>query len=337
MKVAHRLYLAILPAVLGVLTVAGLAYWGERGRQAPEDFVTVAAIVALVSLVLAWRNTRYVAQRIERLMPGDAPVESAGSAGWAVIRELASLRQLFAGRVGRDELDAIQANIDRLQVLLDRARQDAEMREREAKERSDEYARLLAASTELMARRLTDVRLPIHVLLENRFGDLNENQEEMLEAARVASEGADAEARRLHEVAQLDLGRAVLRDEQVSVRDILASVTPALRALAATRGVRLELDLVPAPPRVRGDAIRLREVIATLLHRAVFAAAPGSRLLVTLKALDGRLALSASAAPAPADFPELPLVSRIVRATGGELHVDAAEGLSLSLPLAAGA
>lgn len=35
MKVSHRLYLTVLPAILGVLAVAGLAYWGQYAHVIP--------------------------------------------------------------------------------------------------------------------------------------------------------------------------------------------------------------------------------------------------------------------------------------------------------------
>ena len=54
-------------------------------------------------------------------------------------------------------------------------------------------AKTLAAAT----RWLGQVRISLHILLENRFGDLNENQEELLGAARAAADEADAELRKL--------------------------------------------------------------------------------------------------------------------------------------------
>ena len=34
MTVSQRLYLAVVPAIVGVFAVAGLAYWGQYDRQA---------------------------------------------------------------------------------------------------------------------------------------------------------------------------------------------------------------------------------------------------------------------------------------------------------------
>ena len=58
MRVGQRLFLAVLPAIVGLLTVAGLAYFGEYAHEAPEWLVALALAASLGSAALAWRNTR---------------------------------------------------------------------------------------------------------------------------------------------------------------------------------------------------------------------------------------------------------------------------------------
>ena len=67
MRIAQRMYLALLPALLGVVTVGALAYWGQYEHEAPVWFVVVVAIATIGSLIVAWLNARYVTRRIERL------------------------------------------------------------------------------------------------------------------------------------------------------------------------------------------------------------------------------------------------------------------------------
>src|ERR1700694_1952313 len=67
MKISHRLFLGVIPSVVGLFTVAGLAYWGQYAHTAPQLVVWAAGAATLVSLVAACGNTRYVAHRVERL------------------------------------------------------------------------------------------------------------------------------------------------------------------------------------------------------------------------------------------------------------------------------
>jgi hypothetical protein len=48
------------------------------------------------------------------------------------------------------------------------------------------------------------VRLPLQILLESPFGELNENQEELLRDARAAADAIDAALRKLGHVADID-------------------------------------------------------------------------------------------------------------------------------------
>ena len=50
MKVGQRLFLAVIPAVLGVFTVALLAYFGQYARTAPEALVVHRDVIAAVGL-----------------------------------------------------------------------------------------------------------------------------------------------------------------------------------------------------------------------------------------------------------------------------------------------
>src|SRR5579863_6367785 len=70
MRIAARLFLSLVPAILGVFTVAGLAYWGRYDRQAPHVLVITAVIASVASLIMTWMNTRFVANKVKKLAEG---------------------------------------------------------------------------------------------------------------------------------------------------------------------------------------------------------------------------------------------------------------------------
>ncbi len=118
-------------------------------------------------------------------------------------------------------------------------------------ERLQEYAALLAEAASAVARHLDEVRLPIHILLENHFGQLNENQEEMLAAARAAAEAASVELGRLREIAELDRGVLNFRRDRVRVGDLLRALEPQLEADGERTGVRVSIDVAAGTPAGR--------------------------------------------------------------------------------------
>jgi signal transduction histidine kinase len=298
MRVSQRLYLAVLPAVLGVFLVAALAYWGRYARAIPEVVLGVAAIAAVASLIMAWRNTRYVAQRIERLA-------DAGSA-----------RKHRA----TDELETIERVVDTLSSEVTVAREAGAEHERAASARVAEYANLLAEASAGVARRLDEVRLPLHILLENHFGDLNDNQEEMLAAARKATEEAEAELQTLHDIAQLDRGALELRRDSIRVGDMIHSLLPTLRARAEREKVQLELNIAPALPRVLGDPTRLREALALLFGHRVEHTPPGDTVRIDVEHDRKNIRITVSHAPLPAMGAEELLARRLTEAHGGQIE-----------------
>ncbi|MDB4911549.1 MAG: hypothetical protein JWO39_2372, partial [Gemmatimonadetes bacterium] len=93
MKVGQRLFLSVVPAVLGLFLVAALAYWGRYARTAPGLVVILAAVAALASLIVSWRNTSYVVHRVQRLAGHTTAVDGKSDASTTasrrdVLREL---------------------------------------------------------------------------------------------------------------------------------------------------------------------------------------------------------------------------------------------------------
>jgi hypothetical protein len=72
-----------------------------------------------------------------------------------------------------------------------------------------EHAALIARTAEELAARLDEVRLPLHILLSDHYGELNENQEEMLGAAQTAATEAAVVVARLRALIAGEAGDGV--------------------------------------------------------------------------------------------------------------------------------
>ena len=141
-----------------------------------------------------------------------------------------------------------------------------------------DYQRLLLELATDLAARFDSVRLPLHILLENRFGELNENQEEMLEAARVAADVAGESVRRLRELAELGLGTLTLSPTRQRTEDVFRSIVSAIAASAERAGVQLMTSVEPPLPAIRVDGARVREALTLLATQAVQRAVPGTSM-----------------------------------------------------------
>jgi signal transduction histidine kinase len=278
MRVGARLFLSLVPAILGVFTVAGLAYWGEYARQAPHVLVITAVIASVASLIMTWMNTQYVAKRVQKLAEG-TPRDGSGGFRLRDVADAVTGRAISTGT--RDELDRIEQTVDRLSTELERVRAERNESQAESGIRIREYTKLLADATADAMKQLDEARLPLHILLDNKFGDLNENQEEMLAAARSAVEQADLRLRRLREIVDIDAGRVALRKDAVRTGDVITSLLPGLNAQGQDAGVEVTADLAPALPRVTADRAKLQEACGLLLSERVRGLPPGSRVSIS--------------------------------------------------------
>lgn len=261
MKVGQRLFLAVIPAVLGVCAVAALAYWGQYARSAPQALILVAMVASLVSLVVAWRNTRYVAQRIEQLA--------------------ARVEQGERPPSDRDELDDIERHVRD-------ARAEATRQLEAAEQRAAAYDRLLDEVLRVVPARLEETQLPLHILLENPFGELNDNQEELLGAAQSAVETADIEVRRLRKLLDLERGGVTFTIQPVGVPELLRPPLAIAAARADKRGVSHEWSVAATLPRVLVDLSHAQEALTSALGRAIDRTASGETISVrTDEAQDG--------------------------------------------------
>jgi signal transduction histidine kinase len=295
MKISHRLFLGVIPSVVGLFTVAGLAYWGQYHQTAPVMVVWAAGAATIISLVVAWRETRYVAHRVERLASTKGGDEKV------------------------DELDVIEQRVELLGEAATAAKADAARAAADAGRRNMEYATLLAEAATSASKQLAEARLSLHVLQDNHFGELNDNQEEMIGAAREATEAAEVELNHLREIADIDRGALALRRDLVKPGEIIRSLLPLLNAQATKQSVRILSELEPALPRVVGDRGRLQDALGLILKDAVRYAVPGTSVSVHASSQPLTVTIVVNHSSPHSYTGDVALADRLIRAQGGSV------------------
>jgi signal transduction histidine kinase len=322
-SIAWRLGAGVLPAILAIGLVAGLFYYGEYGREAPRMMLMVALVLTIVSVVAAWANARYFADRLARLAQSTSEVSS--------------------GSERTDEFERIERAVGKLGSALSAAEAERVRSDQVAAARLTEQATMLAGVVRDTIAQLDQVRLPLQILLSSPFGELNENQEELLRDARAAADAIDVALRRLGQVADIDRDALPVQRELVQINDVVRSVLPVARAAAERRGARTETVLEPGLPRVVADRARLAEALALFLADSAARADPstslristaraGSRAEIRIAPASGTSHTPASKVPVDVGAPEdefpradttpLILASRLISAQGGAVSID---------------
>ncbi|GEM_PF-6046786 len=73
----------------------------------------------------------------------------------------------------------------------------------------------------------------------------------------------------LLDISKIEAGKTELRDELVDPRTIVDDSVAAMRVHAAEKKIVLATDIPPATPLIRGDVLRLRQVLINLISNAV--------------------------------------------------------------------
>jgi signal transduction histidine kinase len=295
MKISHRLFLGVLPSSVGLLTVGSLAYWGQYHHTVPQLVVWAAGAATILSLAVAWWNTRYVAHRVERL------ASTRGGDGKA------------------DELDVIEHRVELLGEAATAAKADAARATEDAGRRTIEYATLLAETATAASKQLAEARLSLHVLQDNHFGELNDNQEEMIGAAREATEAAEVELNHLREIADIDRGALALRRDLVKPGELIRSLLPVLNAQAVKQSVRIMSELEPALPRVVGDRGRLQDALGLILKDAVRYAIPGTTISIHATSEPTTVTIIVNHGSPHSYTGDVALADRLIRAQSGSV------------------
>lgn len=323
MRVSTRLNLAVLPALLGLLLVAALAYWGERGRQAPQVVLAVAVVAAIASLAVSWWNARFLAARVERLA-----------------RLGPTVRDRAPDRLGRgdpdvaagvrhgempDELDQIASTVTGLTHAVESGRAEADLRVARAEGRAAEYAEILGQAVRTLGARTREAHLPLHILLSSPFGELNENQEELLGDACDAVASADTELRLLDRLIALDRDARTPAAEPVTVETLVQSPLAIARAHGAANAASIRVGLPETLPRVVVDVSAVQEALTALLLAALGPLEGGGELLLAAQTTgDGDVRLSIAPPPTAAAATALAvrLAQRLLRRASEGFQVD---------------
>lgn len=194
--------------------------------------------------------------------------------------------------------------------------------------------KLLDAMADTLSRTTGEVQLPLHILLENHFGDLNENQEEMLQAASAAADRIDLAYRHLQRILDLEHGRISFQREAVRLGDLLQPVLAIAAARGEARGVKVTADRPPVSPFVVADRYFLGEALTALFAAMADRAEAASDLRVKVIGDKVQVRIELAHTGPPPDGLELVMATRLLKAQQGD--VDIADG-RVTISLAASA
>lgn len=218
--------------------------------------ITVLVIRHYVHTILA--PIQKISGRIGKLIRRDYSVEP-------VSREYASREVLDI----EFQLNELAVHLGSLNSARDQVLTDSELARSKAEEANN-------AKSEFLATMSHELRTPLNAVLgmidQVRDEPLTETQQQNLTVAREATEDFLTVISDILDYSRLDSGHVALESQTFDLRKLITNCTATYRHVAEQQKLELSMSFFgewPEKPLVKGDAGRLRQILAGLIDNAI--------------------------------------------------------------------
>ena len=142
--------------------------------------------------------------------------------------------------------------------------------------RQRELEAAMSARSRFYASMSHELRTPINailgyssLLLDNIYGELNEQQSRGIERANKAARHLLELVNDILDLSKIEAGKVDLEIQSASFPDVIQDLFITVRPLADEHGSELALDSCPTPVTVVTDARRVRQILLNLLSNAI--------------------------------------------------------------------
>ncbi len=253
-----------------------------------------------------------------------------------VLRLAASARALQDGEFERPiqiEGPSEVRELGRSLATMARALGDMVGRERRARQEAETANR---AKDEFLAVLSHELRTPLTATLGwtrlLRTGNLDQQRaHRAIEAIERSALTQTRLVNDLLDISRIIAGRLQLERQVIALADPVQAALDEVRTAADRKGVGIDTSLA-ADVLVRGDGVRLQQIVSNLVTNAIKFTSPGGRVLVRLTGADGQAELSVSDTGVGISPEFLPYVfDRFRQADSGPTRIHGGLGLGLAI------
>lgn len=180
-----------------------------------------------------------------------------------------------------ENLNQLARNLEHLQESRDHTLALSEGAREKAEAASHAKSEFLAIMSHELRTPLNGVLAMVDLVSEE---DLSDRQADYLQTAKRSTEDLLTLINDILDVSRLDQGKLLLENRSFNPRELAENCLASFRHAAEQSGLSLELRITgpwPEDPEVAGDAVRYRQVLASLLDNAIKFSGEGE-VLVTL-------------------------------------------------------
>ncbi|UCE01999.1 MAG: HAMP domain-containing protein [Candidatus Latescibacterota bacterium] len=252
------------------------------------------AIAMVASLAAAWvihTMIRPLAQLMEgnrRVARGDFSLRLQVGSGDEFGRLAGSWNQMA------DEIQRSRELADSYFDTLRANAEDLEEANRALQLKNDEIAKVSRMKSEFLAMMSHELRTPLNgiigfseVLLDEKFGDLNEKQKRFTQNTLTSGRHLLRLISDLLDLSKIEAGRMEIAPAEFHLPTAFDEIEALVRSLAAKKGVALHFDEIPACSALT-DVKLFKQVMVNLLSNAIKFTPAEGRVDVRVRCVDGR-------------------------------------------------
>ncbi|UCB42317.1 MAG: hypothetical protein JSV77_07570 [Dehalococcoidales bacterium] len=197
----------------------------------------------------------------------------------AVLYGSAYMATAISGELRKRQRQVVQIR----EQLIEEKIGELEQASREVNKLEEEKSRFLQflsiAAHDLKAP-LTAIQGFLWVMLDGYAGEINDKQRHMLDRSTRRIKELLNLISDLLDIPRIETGQILPEIKEISLRQVFRNCLPEQRDLAKEKGIKLDVELPEALPKIRGSGPRLQQVITNLVDNAISYTSEG---IVTLR------------------------------------------------------
>ncbi len=153
-------------------------------------------------------------------------------------------------------------------------------------------ARFFSMITHELRSPLNSINGYLELTMSGAGGELNKQQYEFIQRARVGSEHLYALLENLLLISRADNGQMRLNCEVIRLQDVVETAVEELELSASDQNITIEVNNVRCFPKIYADAVRLRQVLRNLISNALNFTPTGGQITISASRDDSEKGLS---------------------------------------------
>lgn len=137
------------------------------------------------------------------------------------------------------------------------------------KETIDQRENFVSCLTHDLRTPLVAANRMLELISQEAFGGINGEQKEAIHNIVSSNQNMLEMLNTLLETHHYELGQKILSFIKVNLQQLITEVVTELQPLTTEKGIKLQYDLDPEVPEIKGDRLELRRVITNLIGNAI--------------------------------------------------------------------